>query len=421
MKTISDPRSERHPCFNKAASGSYGRVHLPVAPRCNVQCNFCDRRYDCVNESRPGVTSAELKPFQALEYTRAALEREPRISVVGIAGPGDPMANPAETLETMRLIHYAYPRLVFCLSTNGLDLAAHAEALARSGVSHVTVTCNAVDPDIGAKIYAWVRDGKVIYRGRDAAELLLERQLAAVAALKRLDLIVKINTLVIPGVNDHHLRDVARKARELGADLHNLIALHPVAGTPFGALAEPDAARMRGLRDEMGAFLPQMTHCRRCRADAVGTLGCDRSGELGDVMAACASLAPECRDDRPHVAVATRDGMFVDRHLGEARRLQIWGRSEDGRFRLVETRKTPAAGGGRERWKMLAAELADCRAVLAGNMGDSPQAILRGHGIRCVPFTGGIADGLRAVYGDARTDGHIEGLTGSVAYLPTSS
>jgi len=47
---------DRHPCFNAALRRRYGRVHIPVAPDCNVQCGFCNRRYNCVNESRPGVT-----------------------------------------------------------------------------------------------------------------------------------------------------------------------------------------------------------------------------------------------------------------------------------------------------------------------------------------------------------------------------
>ena len=55
----------QHPCFNHAARKTAARIHLPVAPRCNVQCNFCDRKFDCLNESRPGVTSAVLTPQQA--------------------------------------------------------------------------------------------------------------------------------------------------------------------------------------------------------------------------------------------------------------------------------------------------------------------------------------------------------------------
>jgi nitrogen fixation protein NifB len=36
MNASIDPRSVKHPCFNKEASGSCGRVHLPVAPKCNI-------------------------------------------------------------------------------------------------------------------------------------------------------------------------------------------------------------------------------------------------------------------------------------------------------------------------------------------------------------------------------------------------
>ena len=223
----------RHPCFNAKVKGQYGRVHLPVAPKCNIKCNYCNRKYDCVNESRPGVTSTILTPDQALYYMDKVLEKEPRISVAGIAGPGDPFANAEETLETMRLIREKYPDTILCLASNGMNLAPHVEELAEIGVSHVTVTVNAVDPEIGAKIYSWVRDGKVLYRGRQAAELLLARQLHAIEQLKKYNITVKINTIVIPGVNDHHVMDVARKMKELGADLLNCMAMFPNADTVF--------------------------------------------------------------------------------------------------------------------------------------------------------------------------------------------
>ena len=93
-----------HPCFSKDAHKKYGRVHLPVAPRCNMQCNFCNRKYDCVNESRPGVTSAVLTPPQALAYLDHVLASRREISVVGIAGPGEPFANSDETMQTLRLV-----------------------------------------------------------------------------------------------------------------------------------------------------------------------------------------------------------------------------------------------------------------------------------------------------------------------------
>ena len=147
----------RHPCFNPEAKGKYGRVHLPVAPRCNIKCNFCDRKYDCVNESRPGVTSTLLSPQQADIYMGRILAKEPRITVAGIAGPGDPFANPEETMATLRLIRKNYPDTLLCVSSNGMGIGPYIDALAEIEVSHVTITVCAVDPAIGEKIYSWVR------------------------------------------------------------------------------------------------------------------------------------------------------------------------------------------------------------------------------------------------------------------------
>jgi len=165
---------------------------------CNIKCQYCSRKYDCMNESRPGVTSAILTPDQAIKYLERVVEKEPRITVVGIAGPGDPMANPSATLQTMNLVRKRFPDMLLCLATNGLALPAYLDELASIGVSHVTITINAVDPAVGEKVYAWARDGKVIYRGAEAAKLLIERQLASVAGLHERGIMTKVNTIVIP-------------------------------------------------------------------------------------------------------------------------------------------------------------------------------------------------------------------------------
>jgi len=401
----------RHPCFNADVKGDCGRVHLPVAPKCNILCNYCNRKYDCVNESRPGVTSAVLTPAQAVDYLRQVLAKEPRITVAGIAGPGDPFANSAETLETMRRIRREFPDLLLCLATNGLGLPAVLDEVADLGVSHVSVTVNTVDPDLGAKIYSWVRDGKFVYRGRAAAELLLARQLAAVAGLKERGIVVKVNTIVIPGLNDAHVSKVARRMAELGVDLLNCMPMYPNADTPFAHIPEPAPEHMALIQGEAERHLPQMRHCTRCRADAVGLLDQDRAHEFGSCLSACSRTFP-APADRPYVAVATLEGMLVNQHLGEAARFQVWGPNGSG-FTLIEERPAPPPGGGGQRWFDLARTLHDCRAVLVNALGDTPRAILTDSGLTPVEMTGFIEDGLVAVYhgGDlAALKGRIRGL-----------
>ncbi len=387
----------RHPCFNAGAKHSFGRVHLPVAANCNIKCNYCNRKYDCVNESRPGVTSAVLSPVQACRYMEQVLECEPRIAVAGIAGPGDPFANPEETLQTLRLIREKFPHLLLCLSSNGLGMSRYLDEIVEIGISHVTVTVNAIDPEIGQKIYSWVRDGKVIYRGIKGAELLLDRQLSAIEGLKKRGITVKVNTIIVPSINDHHAEAVARKMAELGVDLLNCMPMFPNRDTPFEDIPEPGKEQMAEIQKTAEKYLPQMRHCTRCRADAVGLLGEDRTEELRGCMTACANPTRDLTD-RPHVAVATMEGILVNQHLGEAYRFQIWSKTGEG-MRCIGERQAPEPGGGLARWKALAEALSDCRAVLVAGIGDNPAKVLTESGIEPIEMSGFIEPALEALYG----------------------
>ena len=316
----------RHPCFSDAARHRFARIHLPVAPDCNIQCNFCRRVYDCANESRPGVTTAVLSPQQALRYLEAVLRKDPRITVVGIAGPGDPFATPERTLETLRLVRERHPEMLLCVASNGLAVAPYADDLASVKVSHVTLTVNAVDPAIGAKIYAWVRDGKRVYRGRIGAQLLWDRQAAAIRALKDRGITVKINTIIVPGVNDHHVVEIARQVAELGADIANCVPLYPVAGTEFAAVTAAGAeTQWPPSARKWPSICPSWN---TAPAAAPTRWGCweNRCGRR--LKCACCNRPPCPRnpnDDRPYVAVTTLEGVLVNQHLGEAERdRRVW-------------------------------------------------------------------------------------------------
>jgi nitrogen fixation protein NifB len=388
-----------HPCFNEKVKGRFGRLHLPVAAKCNIKCNYCNRKYDCVNESRPGVTSGILSPEQALVYVEKVLEKEPRITVIGIAGPGDPFANPDETLQTIRLIRRRFPDLILCLSSNGFALSNHIDEIAQIGVSHVTVTVNAVDPEIGQKMYGWVIEENVIYRGLQAAKLLIARQFDAIKKLKARGVTVKINTIVVPGINDHHVVEVAKKMKELGVDLLNCMAVLPNADTPFANIIEPDKSKMDVIRKEAETYLPQMRHCTRCRADAVGLLGHDRTDEMRGCLSACAEQPSPLKDgrERPYIAVATLEGVLINQHLGEAERVQIWSRTDKG-LKLVEERETPKRGCGLKRWLHLARMLGDCRAILVSGIGETPKKVLSKYGVQPYVMNGFIEMGLEAAF-----------------------
>ena len=391
-----------HPCFNPKAHHHFGRVHLPVAPRCNIQCKFCNRQFDCVNESRPGVTSAVLAPAQAMVYLGTVLQQKPNIRVVGIAGPGDPFANAAETIDTCRRVRERYPDMMLCLATNGLGLSPYVGELARLKVSHVTVTVNAVDPVIGAKIFSWMRVGKRVLRAEAGAAVLLERQRAAIRELKARGIVVKINSIIIPGINEDHIPVVAREMAELNADLFNCMPYYPNAGSDFEHLEEPPAKAVAAIQKAAGAHIPQMRHCTRCRSDAVGLLGEAPSSSLMNTLKNCQHLevldpGKKKVSQRPYVAVASLEGVLVNQHLGEADQFLIHG-EKDGRLGLIESRQAPDPGGGKARWRSLATLLSDCRAVLVSGAGDAPRSMLDSHGIDVIVCEGVIEEAVRAVF-----------------------
>jgi len=409
METASKLDLDKHPCFSADAKHQYARLHLPVAPRCNMQCNFCNRDFSCVNESRPGITSTILQPRQALTYLNKQMARLKNLTVVGIAGPGDPFANPEETMETLRLVRESYPEMLLCVATNGLGLEPYVTQLVNLKVSHVTVTVNAVNPQIGAKIYSWMRYQKRTHTGEEAAAFLWERQKASIQALVAAGVLVKVNSICIPGINEHHLEAVAEEVAGLGAGILNVMALKPSAGTAFADVPEPDTHLVGRIRLKARQFIPQMSHCSRCRADAVGLVGEEMSMDDMQLLLESAgkSTAPvmaETDDEadasagtgnlQPLVAVATMEGMLVNQHLGEAEKLMIY-RPDAIRNELVDIRNTPEPGSGNTRWEKLAEQLSDCAVLLVSGIGPGPRAVFEGKGIRVEVVEGLISDALK--------------------------
>jgi nitrogen fixation protein NifB len=266
-----------HPCFSEEAHHRFGRIHLPVAPACNIQCRYCIRKYDCANESRPGITSRVTTPTEAMERVRILLDRSDRISVIGIAGPGDPLANES-SFEVLSMIKKEFPDLTLCVSTNGLLLPERLEDLVQAGVRSLTITINAMVPEIAEKIYSHVMYRGKRYTGTKAAEQLLCNQWQGLSKAKEAGLIVKVNSVLIPGVNDNDIPIIALYAGKKKADIMNIIPLIPQAELKH--IPRPSHEMLKAMREKCGRYLTQMSHCRQCRADAFGTLGEDRDMEL---------------------------------------------------------------------------------------------------------------------------------------------
>lgn len=343
------------------------------------------------------MTSAILSPLQALYYLEKASEQVGPFAVAGIAGPGDPFSEADLTIDTFAVIRKRFPDLTLCVATNGLNVQRYAEKLAALDVKHVTVTLNAVDAEIGAGIVSWVRFNKKMYRGIEAAQLLIDQQLLAIKRLHELGITIKINTIVIPGINDFHIEKVAETSASLGADFINCIPLIPVSGSEFESFSKPDHELMQIVRWNASKHLTLVNHCTRCRADAAGLLGKDNSESVNSLLNQIASGPLNPAEDRPNIAVATREGFLINEHLGRSEYFHVFKNTPVG-YTLVERRKAPEPGTGFERWNSLAELLKDCSTLLVNQAGEVPKAVLAEAGIKVVITEGFINEALNAIF-----------------------
>ncbi len=415
-------RIANHPCYSEEAHHHYARMHVAVAPACNIQCNYCNRKFDCANESRPGVVSELLTPEEAAHKALVIAGKIPQLTVLGIAGPGDPLANPEQTFRTFELIADKAPDIKLCLSTNGLMLPEYVDRIKQLNIDHVTITINMVDPKVGEKIYPWVRYNRKRYKGIEGVKILHERQMEGLQALKEADILCKVNSVMIPGINDQHLKEVNEVIRSKGAFLHNIMPLisAPEHGTHFGLTGQrgPTPKELKAVQDGCSGNMKMMRHCRQCRADAVGLLGEDRSLEFTkdkfaqmtpeydaekrkevhagiEKFKAALQKAKEEKAARKQVnnapkilvAVATKGGGVINQHFGHAKEFQIY--EVDGReAKFIGHRKIDhyCQGGYGEEATLdqIIEAISDCKAVLVSKIGSCPQEKLNARGIETV-------------------------------------
>ena len=266
---------KNHPCFGGCRYNA-GRIHLPVSPGCNIACRFCDRQVNDVEE-RPGVTSKVITPQEAGTFIDKALEIVPSIKVAGIAGPGDTLATD-KAFETFRRIDETHPELLKCMSTNGLLLYDKADELIEVGVDTLTVTVNAVDPEIEMQLNDYIIFHGQKYIGIRAAEILIENQLKGIKKVADAGVTVKINTVLVPGINDRHIGEIAKTVKEAGALLYNIIPLIPQA--KLKDLRKPTKDELEKAQNEAEKYIKVFKHCAHCRADAVGVPGISEYSKL---------------------------------------------------------------------------------------------------------------------------------------------
>jgi len=383
-----EEKSKKHPCFSESGHLKYARMHLPIAPKCNIQCNYCNRKYDCLNESRPGVTSEILTPTEAFQKFLVVKEKVENLSVIGIAGPGDALANFDKVKETVELIKQNDPDITFCLSTNGLRLPEFAQEIIDIGISHITVTINSVNPEIG----------KHIYSGVDS-EILLKNQLAGLEYLSSRGIICKVNIVAIKGINDFHIEEVVKTVKKLGAFKTNIMQLIPAKDTKFQDMPLVSNKDLNEIRKKCSVHLTQMYHCQQCRADAIGLLKQDRSIEFRNIGIS-SKTEKSIKDKEYRIAVASESGNIIDQHFGQAKDFTIYKVFGNER-KIIDKRSINQYCTSKEECEEKSDKidtiidvLKDCNAILSLRIGSSPKEKLENNKIKTFEIYDTVENGI---------------------------
>jgi GTP 3',8-cyclase len=182
---------------------SYGRIHrdlrISVTDRCNFRCTYC-----MPEEGMQWLPRSELLTFEEIErITRVCAERFNVDSVRLTGGEPTMRAHLPALVERVAALRTGDGRPVeIALTTNGATLRNHADDLVAAGLRRVNISLDTLR-----------RDRFVELTRRDQ----LDRVLDGIAAAQEAGLDpVKINAVVMRGVNDDEVVDLAEFGREQG-------------------------------------------------------------------------------------------------------------------------------------------------------------------------------------------------------------
>ncbi len=194
------PLSPPAPRPSPLLTDSFGRVHnnlrISVTDRCNLRCTYC------MDEEVVFMERSELLTFEEItHFVRAAAPLG--IDKIRLTG-GEPLMR-RDLPRLVRMLCAVEGIRDVGLTTNGILLAEHAQALYDAGLRRINVSLDTLDPSRFRELTR--RDG-------------LEKVVAGILAAKRAGFEpVKVNAVAIRGVNEPDVVPLARFAREHGLEM----------------------------------------------------------------------------------------------------------------------------------------------------------------------------------------------------------
>lgn len=171
-------------------------LRVSVTERCNFRCRYCMAEKPFSWVPRENLLSYE----ELFSFIKISIDNG--IRKIRLTG-GEPTTR--ENLdELVAMIHDYAPDVDIGLTTNGFLLPIQAEKLKRAGLRRVNISLDSLD----SKTLNYI-----------AQKDVLDQVLAGIDAAIHAGLSVKINTVILRGINDHEIVPLFEFARDLGAQI----------------------------------------------------------------------------------------------------------------------------------------------------------------------------------------------------------
>jgi nitrogen fixation protein NifB len=229
-------------------------MSIPVAPACNMMCNFCSKDSDCVcNGNSPQYISKPMTPRQGVNFAINSTNKNHRIKILKICGPGEPLFN-HQTFEVLRRLNNELPDFIYSISTNGLLLKEKAEELLKLNVKLVEVSINAAFNNSSEKLYSRILRGDKIISGFPMlSEDLLSAQIEGIRACVEKGIAVKVNSIYFPGINEKDLYFIAELINKIGVRAMCIISC--IANGKLRGLRTPTMSELSAIQQEIAKIL----------------------------------------------------------------------------------------------------------------------------------------------------------------------
>ncbi len=171
-------------------------IRVSVTSRCNFRCLYCMPNTPFEWEPKENILSYE----EMFEFLRLAIDEG--VKKVRITG-GEPLLR--KDLDKFIKMLYSYkPSLDLALTTNGYYLKESAKRLKDAGLKRVNISLDSLKPEIAAKI---------------SQKDVLSKVIEGIDEALKVGLGVKLNTVVMKGINDNEILDLFEYAKNRGVTI----------------------------------------------------------------------------------------------------------------------------------------------------------------------------------------------------------